>query len=298
MATKIDRERHIDCGFVIPKKFACDTEGDQFKIPKKFSNLLSPDADKEGSEEPDEEVKLTDSEFWLFSWLKSSLNIFPNMSDAAAMSIVKAVNCDIPISNGFLEKRGSTFSFDSSKVDLSEMAKLAVSAAAFAQSKISVFGPPDFIQLVMKYSVDMQVEIDVVNFTTLAKNSTVNEVFDSIPLSTADSVLPKNEIPFLEGGNSDLDSLHTSPPLELDANNYEEAGSYEPIDYDHLLSQSMADLDVNRSQLRDNFVLDNAGWEHDSTDLPQQFTSNNSESVFDQLSDENQFQGSPASLKP
>ncbi|WP_323946598.1 hypothetical protein [Aeromonas hydrophila] len=298
MATKIDRERHIDCGFVIPKKFARDTDGVQFKIPEKFSNLLSVDANVDSNERRDDEVKLTDSEFWLFSWLKSSLNIFPNMSDAAAMSIVKAVNCDIPISNGFLEKRGSTFSFDSSRVDLSEMAKLAVSAAAFAQSKISVFGPPDFIQLVMKYSVDMQVEIDVVNFTTLAKNSTTNDYADNIPLSKVDSDLPQNEMPFPDGGNSVLDSLHTSPPLELDANNYEEVGGYEPIDYDQLLSQSMSDLDVNRSQLRDNFVLDNAGWNHDTADLPQQPTSDNSESVFDQLSAENQFQGTPTSLKP
>lgn len=299
MTTKIDRERHVDCGFVIPKKFARDAREDNFKIPEKFSNLLSVVPTAEASPYPgDEEIKLTDSEFWLFTWLKSFSNVFSNLSDDAAMSIVRAENCDIPLANGFLEKRGNTFSFDSTKMDLDEMAKLAVSAAAFAQSKISVFGPPDFIRLVMKYSEDMQVEMDVVNFTTLAKSSIFNDEEDSISSKELSPSLPGSELPSIEEKNILPDGAYTSPSPDVDYHGYEESINYEPVDYDQLLSEGLADLVENKAKIRDKFVEANAGWEHEAGDLHPQFLSDDAPTIFDQLSVEDQPQATPTSFKP
>lgn len=299
MTAKIDRERHVDCGFVIPKKFSRDAKGDNFKIPEKFSNLLSVLPTARESDNPGgDEIKLTDSEFWLFTWLKSFSNVFSNLSDDAAMSIVKADNCDIPLANGFLEKRGNTFSFDSTKMDLNEMAKLAVSAAAFAQSKISVFGPPDFIRLVMKYSEDMQVEIDVVNFTTLAKSSRFDDGGDLISSQETPSSLPGSDLLSIEEANVVSYGEHAPSSPDVSFHSYEEPANYEPVDYDQLLNEGLADLVEHKAKTRDKFVEANAGWEHEADALSPQFLSDDAPTIFDQLSAEDQQQAALTSFKP
>lgn len=307
MTTKIDHERHVDCGFVIPKRFAHNVASDRFKVPEKFSNLLSLDAvadvNCKHDDDDDDDVKLSDSEFWLFTWLKSCSKVFPNMSDNAAISIVRSANCDIPIANGFLEKRGNKFSFDSSKMDLNEMAKLAVSAAAFAQSKISVFGPPDFIRLVMKYSEDMQVEIEVLNFTTLAKGEGLSHDFDALSFPKMEPISEEHETYLASSPQVEPDNVIMSSTSGVDGDVYVENGEYEPVDYHQLLSEHMADeIDINKAQTRDSFVGadsdSDAGWDHEAINLQHPPQSDDELSLFDQLSTENQSQGVSTSFKP
>lgn len=307
MTAKIDHERHVDCGFVIPKRFADDAASDRFKIPEKFSNLLSldsvADVNRKHDDDDDDDVKLSDSEFWLFTWLKSCSKVFPNMSDDAAISIVRAANCDIPIANGFLEKRGNKFSFDSSKMDLNEMAKLAVSAAAFAQSKISVFGPPDFIRLVMKYSEDMQVEIEVLNFTTLAKGDELSHDSDALSFPQMEPVSEEHESYLASSLQVEPDNTIMSSAPVLNGDVYVDNSDYEPVDYSQLVSEHMADeIYMNRAQTRDNFVgADSdadAGWDHDAINSKHPSQSDDELSLFDQLSTENQSQAVSTSFKP